>query len=282
MTPESTATLLSLPTVLWAGVLAAFVSLAGAVGGVVLSNSSSERRLRNQLRHDAAEKQRDRIASLRRDVYLQLFEELSAVSGHLGSLAGKDPVAENLAGPLQQAMSQLGKVQLVGDQQTAILAGELASQIGESLFRLIAAAQPLHTLKIDIEIAEKNFHECMREAQRVNNEMRALNESGKSDPAKFRALQTSFDFARQQYECAGGERDAGWKQFNGLQPSFLAAASAELKLIAPAQAKLMAAMRGEIGLTADLEFMLDRIERNHERMRAATNKLLVDITQAKT
>ena len=143
MATDTAATLLSLPTIMWSGAVAAMVSL----GGIILANRSSEKRLLTQLRHDAAEKQRDRIAALRKEVYLGLFAEMSAVSHHLGALPGKDPVNDNLAGPLQGLMAQLGKVQLIGTQQTALLAGELANLYGESLFRLISAAKPMHELK---------------------------------------------------------------------------------------------------------------------------------------
>lgn len=279
MAAEQATTLLSLPTVLWSGVVAAIVSLAGAVGGVILSNRSSERRLLTQLRHDAAEKQRDRVAALRKEVYLALFEELSAVSGHLGALAGKDPVAENLGTPLQGAMSQLGKIQLVGTQQTALLAGELSSLYGESLFRLLLAAKPMHDLTIDINIADKAFRDQMAEAQRINQEIRSINESGSPNRDRLRALQTSFSHFQQQYEESSANSSAAWDSFNSLQRPFMDAVFAELKIIGPAQAKLMAAMREEIGLTSDPEFMLERLEATQERMRNAADNLLTQLAQ---
>jgi hypothetical protein len=277
MTAEQATTLLSLPTLLWSGVIAAVVSLAGAVGGVVLSNRSSERRLLTQLRHDAAEKQRDRVAALRKEVYLTLFEELSSVSGHLGALAGKDPVTENLGAPLQGVMSQLGKVQLVGAQQTALLAGELSSLYGESLFRLLLAAKPMHELKIDINISDKAFHEQMAEAQRINQEIRLINESGDPNRDRLQALQSSFDHFQQQYEDSLAKRSAAWDSFNALQQPFMAAIFAELKIIGPAQANLMAAMREEIGLISDPEFMLERLEATQQRMRDAADNLLAQL-----
>lgn len=279
MATEPTAVLLSLPTIIWSGVIAAIISLTGAVTGVLLSNKSNEQRLRDQLRHDAAEKQRERLAALRKEVYLKLFEELTAVGGHLGALAGKDPVAENLGGPLQAAMSQLGKVQLVGMQQTALLAGELSSLYGEALFRLLLAAKPMHELKIDINIADKAFQEHMVEAQRANRELRALNESGKPDAARAQALQQSFEHAQQQYESALEERSAAWDAFNALQEPFMQAVFVELKNIGPAQAKLMDAMRQEIGLPSDLDFMLERLESSQVRMRESANALLTELTR---
>lgn len=270
MATESAATLLSLPTVLWSGVVAAIVSL----GGIIAANRSSERRLLTQLRHDAGEKQRDRIAALRKEVYLTLFEEMTAVSGHLGSLAGKDPVTENLGGPLQALMAQLGKVQLVASQQTALFAAELSSLYGESLFRLMIAAKPMHELKIDIGIADKAFQEQMGQAQRVNQEMFALRESGNADKKRIDALQASFDHFRQQYQTSLAERSDAWDAYNALQKPFMEAVFSELQVIGPAQAKLMAAMREEIGLTSDPDFMLERLEATQLRMRSAVDGVL--------
>ena len=274
MAAESAANLLSVPTVIWSGLVAAIVSLTGAVVGVVLSNRSSERRLGDQLRHDATEKQRDRLAVLRREVYLKLFEEFSAVGGHLGALAAKDPVAENLGAPLQAAMSQLGKVQLVGSQQTALLAGDLSSLYGEALFRLMLAAKPLHDLKIDIGLADKSFQEGIAEAQRVNQERQRVRESGKQDAPRMNALQDSFNHAKETYQAAAAQRSANWDEFNSLQPQFMQAVFEELQAIAPAQARLMDAMRQEIGLPSDLDFMLERVSVTQSRMHEAADTLV--------
>lgn len=278
MATESAQSLLSVPTVVWSGVIAAVVSLTGAVAGVVLSNRSSEKRLVDQLRHDAAEKQRDRLAALRREVYLKLFEELSAVGGHLGALAGKDPVTENLGGPLQTAIAQLGKVQLVGKPQTALFAGELSSLYGEALIRLMLAAKPLHDLKIDINIAEAAFQEGIAEARRANQARQSIRESGKPDVARMRELQLSFNHAQEAYQAALDEKSAKWDEFNALQPRFMQAVFAELEAIAPAQAKLMDAMRQEIGLPSDLDFMLERTRATQLRMKAAADELITGLS----
>lgn len=117
----------------------------------------------------------------------------------------------------------------------------------------------------------------MAEAQRVNREMRSLNESGEANPVRFAALQASFEHAQQQYQAAGEERSSGWEELNSLQKTFMQAVFKELQLIGPAQAKLMAAMREEIGLTSDLDFLLKRIESTQIRMREAADKLLSEL-----
>lgn len=200
------------------------------------------------------------------------------MGGHLGALAGKDPVTENLGGPFQTAMAQLGKVQLVGMQQTALLSGELSSVYGEALMRLMLAAQPLHSLKIDINIAEAAFQDGIAEARRANQERQSLQESGKPDAARLQALQVSFDQAQESFQVALEEKSAKWKEFNALQPTFMRAVFAELQVVAPAQAKLMDAMRQEIGLPSDLDFMLERTRVAQDRMKAAADALMAGLS----
>lgn len=279
MTTEAAATLLSLPTLLWSGVIAAVISLASAVLAVVLSNRSNERRLREQLLHDAAERHRDRIAALRKKVYLELFEKLSVVGGHLGALAGKDPITENLAEPLQAALAQLGKIQLVGAQQTALLAGELSSLYGESLFRLVLAAIPMHDLKIEISFADQTYQRQAAESDRSTHEIRAIHESSETHLERLRALQASLYYARKQCESALQQRSQAWDSFNALQRPFMQAVMDELKLLGPAQAKLMDAMRQEIGLTSDLDFMLQLVDATQSRMRSAVDAVFAELAQ---
>lgn len=189
MPTEAAATALSIPTIVWSGVVASFISLAG----VVLSNRSSLERLKEQLRHDSHEKHRDRISELRKEVYLELATQMTYAGGHLGSLAGKDPTTADLGGPLQAAMAELAKAQLIGTRETAALAAEMAAIYGEALFNLMAAAKPMHDLKIDIKISGDMYDQQFSQAKRVIAEIAALNESGIPNPAKMAALQRSFE-----------------------------------------------------------------------------------------
>jgi len=57
----------SVPDVIWAGLLALFLTL----GGVLLSNRGYTQRLRMQPDHDAAEQAKERTTILRRKTYLR-------------------------------------------------------------------------------------------------------------------------------------------------------------------------------------------------------------------
>ena len=270
MTAEAASTALSIPTIVWSGIVASFISLAG----VVLSNRSSLERLKEQLRHDSGEKHRDRISELRREVYLELTTQITAAGGHLGSLAGKDPTAADFAGPLLAAMAELAKAQLIGSREASALAAELAAIYGEALFNLIAAAKPMHDLKIDIKISGDLYDQEFAQAKRVLAEITALNESGTQNPAKMSALQRSFENYRGSYTQHSNERNAAWESYNALNKSFLQAVLKELGKISSAQIKLVCAIRTEIGLDTDASELTRRMEENQIRMEKVTTDLL--------
>ncbi len=266
---------LSFPTVIWSGVIAAAISVAG----VVLSNWSTARRLKIQLQHDANEKLKDRLASLRKEVYLQLYSDISVLQGHLGALSAKDPTSPEFAAPIQAVISQLARVQLVGDSDVMENAAELSAVFTESLFRLMVAAKPMHQLTMDIKLANQFYNQHMQEAQRINAEMVAQNEFGAPDPARMAALQRSFENFRGQYSAYSAERDEAWDQYNASHKGFIAELKNQVQIMAPAQARLMAALKNEIGVPTDVASLLSRVEAAQSRMEVAIQGVLAEFVR---
>lgn len=261
---------LSLPTVVWSGIVAAAISLAG----VLLSNWSTSRRLRMQLQHDAAEKLKDRLGVLRKEVYLQLYSDITALQAHLGILSAKDPTSPEFGVPVQVVIAQLARVQLVGGSEVMKHADELSASFTESLFRLMLAAKPMHELKFEIATADQFYNQNMQEVQRINAEMMAQNESGHPDSARMAALQRSFEHSRGQYNMYRQERDQAWENYNALHVQFVGAVKAQVELMEPAQARLMAALKNEIGVPTDVKHLLDQIETRQLRIQTAVEGIL--------
>lgn len=275
MSSEATHAIFSIPTIIWSGALAAIISLAG----VILSNWSSRNRIREQLKHDSIEKHNERVAALRKDVYLGLVTQMANAQAHLGSLATKDPTSDDLAKPLQSVLSALGQTQLIGTEETADLASDLATAYGEALFKLIAAVSPLHETKTQINITGKLYDQQYVQAQRVIAEMTALNESGRPDPTRMAALQRSFKNYRKSYEGYSSERNSAWDKFNDLQSTFLQAVFEEIERISPIHTRLTCAIRREIGLPSNVAAQLSLLEVRRNRIASAASKLLAKINR---
>lgn len=256
---------LSIPTVVWSGIVAAAISLAG----VILSNWSTARRLRMQLQHDSTEKLKDRLSTLRKEVYLQLYSDVTVLQGHLGALSTKDPTSPEFGAPIQAVIAQLARVQLVGGAEVMEQASELSAAFTESLFHLMVAAKPMHGLRTDIALADQFYNQDMQEAQRINAEMVTENESGHPNPSRVAALQRSLKTFRASYEQHREERDEAWQRYNASQGGFLDVVKAQIHRLAPRQAKLMAALKNEIGVPTEVSDLMARIDATEKRMEAA-------------
>jgi len=262
--------LFSLPTVIWSGIIAALVSL----GGVVLSNKASVNRLKEQLQHDAREKHRDRLASLRKDVYLALVAEVNKANGYLGSLANKDPTEGDFGGPLQSAIAKLAEVQLVGSRESSAAAAELSSLYGEAFLRLTGTAKPIYEAKIDIKISDELYQQNFTQGQRVLAEITAENESGAPNQARLASLFKSFDNYREKYLSHSDDRNIAWKKYNSQQQHFAIAVLEEIRKLGPVSIKLTCAVRDEVGLHTDASELKRRLEKNNERASYAIDELL--------
>jgi hypothetical protein len=266
-----------MPTVVWSGIVAALISL----GGIVLSNWSTARRLRIQLEHDAREKLKDRLGLLRKEVYLQLYSDIAAMQGHLGSLSSKDPTSPDFGAPVQAANTQLAKVQLVGSDEVMKHASELQALYTESLFALMIAAKPLHELRTDIALADQFYNRYLKEAERVTGEITAMNETGRPDPAANIALQRSFDSFREQYTNYANERSEAWESYSSSQSGFVQVVTDQVARVAPTQAKLMAALKNEIGVKTDVAVLLTQLEKNQVRMESGLKEVLARFSPPK-
>lgn len=255
----------SIPNVVWSGMLASFITLAG----VMLSNWDSRRRLMRQLDHDAAEKRKDRNAGLRRDVYLRAAEEFVRASHRLGSLSQVDPVKTNMADNFQDLFVVAAKLQLISSAATSRLVGELSVTYGEILLNIMHEIQPVHDIQTDITVATDAYERSSAEAKRVLSALTSFNESARTESEIFDALQRSFDFNQTQAEKYSVERLSLMDKRSELHLEFSKGLMVTMKRIAEVQAPVMIAIRRELDLDGNIEEFQAQTMENLARMEAA-------------
>ena len=250
------------PAVIWSALLASGLTLTG----VMLSNRSNTKRLLTQLEHDATQKAKDRMATLHREVYLRLAEEMARASNFLGKIAQLDPAKENIADGLAELFAAGAKAQLIAQPATSRLIAELTARYGEMVMRLLGAVSPVHDFNIKIRIATEHLEKNQQEANRALAEMREMNESGNPDPARFAALQRSIEHAMSMVDDLAAQRDGFWSGHMAAHRNFNVALLEQMRNIGPLQAETMAALRSELGLPSDASEYQARIDENWQRM----------------
>lgn len=260
----------SVPDVVWSGVIASLLTLAG----VLASNRGNNKRLLVQLQHDAAEKSKERTAVLRREVYLRAVEELTKANAHLASLPQIDPTSTNLADGLQGFFTASAKLQLVTEPKTALLVNQLVASYGQLLFRLMARVAPLHRVKIDIKIADDHYKKAQAEATRVLGEMSKFNESAQANDAVFSALQRSFDGHQAIAKSRSEELSAAWQKFHHLNLEFSRQLVLEMQTLGDQQIPVLVEIRRDLGLTTELGAFREQMQANWKRMSSELDVLL--------
>lgn len=232
------------PAIIWSALLASALTLTG----VMLSNRSNTKRLITQLEHDASQKTKDRMATLHREVYLKLAEEMARASSFLGRLSQIDPAKENIASGLSELFAVGAKAQLIAQPETSKLVAELTAQYGEVVMRLLGEISPIQRLNTKIRSTSELLEHSHAEANRALAEMKRINESGISDPVRIDALSRSIDNSMQAADRLSDEREQHWDAHEEALRNFNIALLDQLHTIGPLQARVMTAIRAELGL----------------------------------
>lgn len=265
----------AVPDVIWSGVIGALL----AFGGVLLSNRSSSERLRIQLQHDAEERSKERTTAWRREVYLQMVEELVKITSHLTSFPTLDLRSTNFADGFNGFYSAAARLQLIGEPATILLVNELADAYGGLSTELIAKALPAQFAKSDVELADRFYANEQAELSRILADMARLRESGRYDPAASEALEASFKFHQGQSDTYAAQRAEAWSRQSAASVEYqrcLLSAGKDL----PSQSPVLVALRRDLGLAGDLSELDARARKRMEIATARFEELMQKLTDA--
>jgi hypothetical protein len=258
----------SIPAVIWSGALGAVLASGISYFGVRSANKSSLERLRDQHKydrdeavkqraHDAQQKEEDRKAAIRREVYTKAAEEVHAVLAAIGGFPVKplDVSGTSDTDALQTFLKANAKVWLVAEAEGAHLSRELTSQMGELYHKALASAYPLRLALEPVWDINKNLVHADGEVQRTAVKLAELNEQ-RADLAVLEAAEKSWREANTWVATLKGSRQ---RIIDSLASQRLAHARTlfeDMQAVQKTIVKLVSSLRKEIYLPADeLEFL---------------------------
>ena len=253
------------PDVIWSGVIAALIALTG----VWLSNISNNSRLNLQLRHDADEKNKERIYSLRSNVYLIVAEYIETTNIHLSTLSGRDLTKLDMSMELQAIGGAMAKLKLVAGAETSKIATELGNAFGSVFLKLLTYLAPVQEEKTQIEIHDKLYHEATDEAKRIQHEIDKIVQNGDPDYLKYQALDSALNFKLEQSSDYAGTRSEAYKRHSIKLQEFNSHLMLEMKGVTEIQLRLMISARNDLGLASDSKELRRQLELQWSVMQSA-------------
>ena len=261
-----------IPVVVWSGIVAGGMTLIGTLGAVIATNWGNTKRLRLQLEHDTSEKAKERLATLRRELYVKAADVIVRGLAYFGTLPQADLTKPDTDAPFRNVLAVGAQLQLVVRQETAQLISDLISAYGELQLRLIAKVLPIHGVRSDINICNEHYENMQVEVKRVLASMTNHNESGQRDTARFDQLNRSFEFANGRAQEMAGKRSGHWNQMNALLRQYMKDLLPEVKRIGEMQIHVLVELRRELDVGGDIDVFQQMMRKQMERVEQAVDE----------
>jgi hypothetical protein len=269
--------------VIWSGVLGAFIAAIISLVGVIAANKSSLDRLAvqhthdkgeafEQRKHDAEQKDEDRKAAIRREVYTEAVVEMHAVLGIIGSIPDR-PMSDSSkdSDGLQLFLKANSKVWLVAESEAAHLSRELTSLMSELYLHTVLTTRPLRIAMEPVRALERQVAHAESEIVRIDGRIAELKEQ-RADNELFEAAVQSWTNTTDWLKSLKIERD---KQMRLLGPERLKHMRTLLEKMQPVQriiVRMVSALRKEIHLPADEVQFLEELVDMEARGMAIVNR----------
>jgi hypothetical protein len=247
----------SIPDVIWSGIIASGLTLSG----VLISNSSNTKRLRMQLMHDSAEKSRERITGIRREVYLRAADEAHKTIRHFINLPYMNLAETNPSEELHGFHSILSKLKLVAEPSTLSLVAELDAECNELFVRLLMKVQPIQDARTNLIGFEENFAFFKKKAIETFAEIKILSESANPDTLRLDSLIKDHKTYLSIVAAHEQIRNAQQEDLDFLLKAYSNVVYSELAPFGKLLIQIEIEMRGELGLTTDVVAYVAQMDR---------------------
>lgn len=254
----------SVPNVIWSGVIAALIALAG----VGLSNKANNKRLNTQLVHDASEKHKERVSDLRKEIYLQVTDEVSLACNYLATLIHGSMDDLDMRSDLKGVTTALARLVLVAETETTKISNRFGSQYGLLMMKIFQEMLPLHKLNEDIKLIDKQYTEASEEVFRLLKQINELDEAtskGTASVAALRARHIEYSEVAQRFET---EQDEAYNQYREKSKVLNELLLPDIIDLSKTQLQLLIAIRQDLGVTTDAVELQRQLEHQWTVMKA--------------
>lgn len=214
--------------------------------GVALTNRHSLKQQRQQFEFESRERQHERLASLRKDVYLPAADAVTGMIAIMASMIGDEVSQEQMNEGARTLAAALTRIQMVAQSETIKKVSEFQREYLHAFRVLQQHRMPMMLRKTDIRLAADQQQSCHDERMACVQQMKEYNDAGGKDERRFHALRQAAEVWSERWADAHGE----WLRLTLAQEEarlnmareFTVRMTALIKLQAP----LLATVRGEL------------------------------------
>ena len=232
----------------------------------MLTNSSNTKKLRIQHEHERQLKDKERDLNLRRDVYLQAMEAIAAGLVAVGRVSEIDSSMEDLMRSYTDLSPKIGKVSIVGRNETIKAMANFQQELTGAFLRLSAKRESFRSLNQRASSFEKTINSNKNEMERLTELINANSESLEINPAKSEVAKF-FDKLSEQTEILEKEFKEIWDHLYPLQIQLVKESFSEVSKLDNLLVPLVGMMRSELELPFDQEYFSNIMLEGHKKQK---------------
>lgn len=275
-TTEIIALLQKIPATFWGVVFGSFISILS----VWLTNRASTTRLFHQFEHERLVKASERELAIKKDIYLDAAEAVSAGLSSLANLANLDIPDDKVMEQYTQKAPSLAKVQVVGSMETVDAFLALTGEHSGQMLKLWAIRHQLMAQKRQISSLDVQVSEFRKEADRFLEMIKQYNINGIADQNRWGVLQRNFDFEHKRSVETNQKRQDIAHQLAIKQIAFIQQCSLATISVSTFVIPVLTAVRKELELPLQLEGYRASVEKSLARQRETLEEYLGEISTA--
>ncbi len=215
---------------------------------VVLTNEAHSRRLEEQFEHDRTLKKDEREMSLRKEVYLDAAEAVSAGLIAINRFSNLETAHDKLIDDYIAKVPSLQKTHVVAKEETAIAVTIFSGELNATFLRLFSKRAPLVRQFHEIALLRSQVENFMKEQAEILQLIKQYNMDGSTDRQRWDFLQSSFEYARTQAVEISKKADGLGTTLYSLQLKFMEECAEEAVRLARVLVPLIISVRKELDL----------------------------------
>jgi len=237
----------------------------------------NNKRLLDQLNHDATERARERQMSIRREVYLKAAEAISKAYTIIMGLPQADLQSSSWKKDVNSISESLMKVHVVGTDDTVNAVTRFSSAFSNALLELTESRLPLEQLKARIDSLSDLSLKSAQERDRYIALMGEYNLKGVTDQRLWETINNSYEFEAKRNKEYADEHMLVLQEHGvflmGLMKDCYKKAIEIGYLLVPA----LCAIRNEIDMPIDADGYRSLMEETRAEMEISLNRFIDNI-----
>lgn len=262
-----------IPAVVWAAVIASLLTLVS----VFFTNRNARIQQLASLKHDAAQRDREREMSLRREVYLRVAEAISKSQNLLVRLPDLNISDQELNAEFRQDSAFIAKIQVVGTNATVQAVSMLLQKLATAYMELSLQRFRLIERKNKITLMTNFIDKSLKEVDRYIELMKQLNLGGNADPRVWQVVTDNLEFERKRQEGYDNQKQQLLREQKNELLQFTKLCIERFIGVSQYIPPAVFAVREELELALDKEAYLKMFNENTEKGKAVFDSFLADI-----